>query len=315
MEPNQNLQQNSEPSTKTSAKDFFLNLGTMAALYTIVISLLNLLFRVINVAFPQTLDSYSYYEGSSISFPVATLIIFSPIFVLLMWSLEKIYAIEPEKKHLIIKRWLTYITLFVAGTVLAGDLVVVLYYFIDGQELTAGFLMKVFAVLLVALSVFMYYISDIREKLTKVSQRVWAGITLAVILTSIVLGFTVLGSPGTQRLIKYDNQKISDLQNLQWQIMNYWQTYGMIPEGWTNMMTDHQTQKPYEYKKTGDLNFELCAEFNHKSMMNQKQSLTLMQTEYPTKEGVMRNDNWEHGVGKKCFEKIIDPNKDIKGNL
>ncbi len=156
--------QASSGSSKTSAKDFFLNLGAIVALYTMVVALLNLLFRVINVAFPQTLNTYGYFGSQSISFPVATLIIVFPIFVLLMWLLEKGYVAEPEKRHLAVKRWLSYITLFVAGIILSGDLVTVLYYFIDGQELTGGFLVKVLSVFVVTLMVFMYYISDIKEK-------------------------------------------------------------------------------------------------------------------------------------------------------
>ena len=223
----------SGPSAKTSAKDFFLNLGAIVALYTTVVSLLNLLFTVINTAYPQ-ITAYYYYNSQSISMPVATLIIFFPIFILLMWLLEKSYTAEPEKKHLSIRKWLTYITLFVAGLTLAGDLVTVLYYFIDGQELTTGFILKVLSVFVVILAVFLYYISDIRNKLTKSSQKVWLIISAVIILASIVWGFAVLGSPYTQRLVKYDSQKISDLQNLQYQVISYWQTNGAI----RNMETD-----------------------------------------------------------------------------
>src|SRR5579872_6388966 len=168
MEPNTINNQNQpavQTKPKASAKDFFLNLGTIVALYTTVISLLNLLFTVINRAYPQV-TTYSYngtYYGSSsssISWPVAVLIIFFPIFILLMWLLERSYHIEPEKKHLGVRKWLTYITLFIAGLTLAGDLVTVLYFFIDGQELTTGFLLKVFVVLVITAAVFFYYISD-----------------------------------------------------------------------------------------------------------------------------------------------------------
>lgn len=303
------MEQNN-PSTssgRASARDFFLNLGAIVALYTVVVSLLNLLFRVINVAFPQTLNTYSYFGSQSISMPVATLIIFFPIYILLMWVLEKGYKVEPEKKQLAVRRWLSYITLFIAGLALAGDLVTVLYYFIDGQELTSGFLLKVLSVFVVALMVFMYYISDIRNRLNPKSQKLWLGVSLIIILASIIWGFAFLGSPRTQRLIKYDNQKISDLQNLQYQVINYWQVNGMVPEKWTDTMLDIQTGRPYEYKKTGSMTFELCAEFNKGSMMNQNQYPAIRDASYPVKGGMMSNDNWQHDMGRKCFERLIDP--------
>lgn len=209
MEPNQ-IQKTPSMSSgqaKTSAKDFFLNLGAIVALYTVVVALINLLFTVINTAFPKITNAYQYFGSSSISFPVATLIIFFPIYVLLMWILEKGFMTEPDKRHVNVRRWLTFITLFIAGLVSAGDLVTVLYYFLDGQELSTAFLLKALVVLLVACGVFMYYISDIRNRLSSLSRKIWLGIALVFVIASIIWGFVVIGSPRTQQLFKYDIQK------------------------------------------------------------------------------------------------------------
>ena len=59
------------------------------ALYTLVVSLINLLFTVIDTIYPKVTAGYNYMGSSSISWPVATLIIFFPIFILLMWLMEK----------------------------------------------------------------------------------------------------------------------------------------------------------------------------------------------------------------------------------
>src|SRR3989344_6890757 len=189
-----------ETQTKTTAKDFFINLGAIVALYAVVISLLNLLFRVINQAYPQ-ISSYDYYGSSSISWPVAMLVVIFPVFALLMWLLEKGYAVEPEKRQLAVKRWLTYITLFIAGIALIGDLVAVLYYFIDGRELTTGFLLKILSVLVVTAMVFLYYLSEIRGKLNSWSRKIWLAVAFLAVLVSIIWGFSVLGSPRTQQLL------------------------------------------------------------------------------------------------------------------
>lgn len=304
---------------KTSAKDFFLNLGAIVALYTVVVSLLNLLFTVINNAYPQitSYNNYGYSYGSqSISFPVSTLIIFFPIFILLMWLLERDYKTEPEKKHLNVRRWLTYITLFVAGLTLAGDLVTVLYYFLDGQELTAGFLLKVLSVFIVISMVFFYYISDIRNKLTSMHRKVWLGISLILILGSIIWGFAVLGSPRTQQLIKYDEQKVTDLQNINREVQNYYQMKNVLPETLPDLSgsntyfvipVDQQTKKPYEYKKTGNLTYEVCAEFN-KASTQQKGGYTM-----PTYGGDGFGNFWTHPVGRYCFTQTINPNIYQKG--
>ena len=107
-------------------------------------NLINLLFTTIDKVYPPTTNFY--YNESYISWPVASLIIFFPVYVLLMWLLEKSYITEPEKRNLGVRKWLTYATLFFAGLTIAIDLVTLLYCFIDGQELTAGFLLKVLIV-------------------------------------------------------------------------------------------------------------------------------------------------------------------------
>src|SRR3989344_1993039 len=103
----------SNPSGRASAKDFFLHLGSIVALYVVVGNFINLLFKIINQSFPEVV-SYSYYfgGGSQISLSVATLIIVFPIFVLLSWTTHQTYEQSPEKKSLSVRKWLTYITLF-----------------------------------------------------------------------------------------------------------------------------------------------------------------------------------------------------------
>ena len=199
--------------------------------------------------------------------------------------------------------WLTFFSLFVAGIILVGDLVMVLYKFLDGQDLTAAFLLKALVVILVTGGVFGFYLQDIRDRVSPGKRKMWAIGAGVIIIISIILGFGILGSPQNQRLIRQDNQKITDLQNLQWQVISYWQMNGEIPESWPNMIADSQTDKPYEYKKTGAMTFELCAEFNRESATDQNYAIRL---EYP-KGGMMQNDNWSHSVGRHCFEKVIDP--------
>jgi hypothetical protein len=287
---------------KTSAKDFFLNLGAIVALYTVVISLLNLLFTVINRAYPQ-ITSYDFTSSSNISWPVSVLIIFFPIFILLSWFLEKGFKSEPEKRNIPVRKWLTYITLFVSGIVLAGDLVSVIYYFIDGQEVTTGFLLKVAAVFVVILGVFLYYISDIRGKLTTTSQRIWAILAAIVIIASISWGFLILGSPHTQQLYKLDNHKVDDLLSISYQIESYYNLRNSLPASldelskanFSTQLLDSQTGKSYEYVKTGNTKYSLCAEFN-KASPDAKQSVTR-----PV-------GSWTHAAGHVCFDLVVNQN-------
>ncbi len=293
------------------AKDFFINLGAVIALGVFVGNLINLLFTVINRAYPVT-TGYNYYGSYSISFPVAALIIVFPIYILLMWLLEREYAQEPERRYVGIRKWLTYITLFLAGFATAGDLITVLYYFIDGRELTAGFIMKALSVLVVALAVFFYYISDAMGRLNSTSRKVWSWVAFVVILGSIVWGFSVLGSPRTQQLLKYDAQKINDLQNFQSEIEAYFSANNSLPDSLESLETsrhfflnkDPQSGKSYEYKKTGNLSYELCAEFNKTSSENNDSNSNMtIPVKYP-----YGTASWVHEAGRYCFTQTVNPN-------
>ncbi len=298
MEPNQKL--------KTSAKDFFLNLGAFVALYVVVVYVLQLLFTVIDAAYPLITSGYNYSGSQSISWPVATLIIFFPIFIFLQWFLAREFTREPERKNVSVRKWLTYITLFLSGLTLAIDLVTVLYSFIDGQELTTGFLLKVLMVFIVALSVFLYYIADVRGKLTNTSRMVWRVVALVIVLGSIVWGFAVLGSPRTQQLLKYDEQKVSDLQNINSDIQSYYQQKNVLPLEIIDLVqnssymtvpaVDAQTNQPYEYIKMSDTSYELCAVFNKASDIN---NTMVAQYSY--------GQTWNHPAGRYCFLETLTP--------
>lgn len=295
---------------KTTAGDFLLNIGAIIILYTIVSSLLNLLFTITEIAYPQINNDYYYYPNSShsISWPVSILIILFPIFVSIMYFLEKSYAQNPEKRNIGIHKGLTYITLSIGSIILIGDLITVIYYFIDGQELTTGFLLKIFSVLVVTLVVFLYYIADIRNTLTLSKRKIWLSVSVLIVVASIVWGFSVLGSPRTQQLLKYDQQKTNDLQSVKSEVENYYRNKGILPGTLTDLSDsyyyyktkDQQTGKLYEYTKKSDRNYELCAEFNKDSKDMDKTSPGL---------GIRKSlydNSWSHPAGRYCFKQVIN---------
>ncbi len=299
--------------SKLTPKDFFLHLGMMVGFYAVVIALLNLLFRVINVAWPQV-TQYDYQPSSSISLQVAILVIVFPLFVILSILVGRSYLAEPEKRQLWVRRWLLVLTLFVAGIALAVDLITLIYYFLDGQELTMAFILKALAVLVVAGAVFGYMLQDLRDRL-KMGGRVWVIVAALVLIASIVAGFSVIGSPRTQRLRRYDDQKISDLQNIQWQVINYWQQKGRLAKDLKELsdpLTDQvipkdpQTGKNYVYKLGEGKAFELCANF---SLESQKFSTTKENFARPYYVGNPMSENWQHAAGQVCFQRVIDPER------
>lgn len=311
---------------KITAKDFFLQLGTMATLYAGAIALINLLFRVIDTAFPRIPEYASYYYTSSpISLPVATLIIVFPIFLVLSWVIQKNYQADPSLREGLLRKWLVYITLFVAGIIIAADLITLVYQFLDGQEITKGFLLKVVAVLAVAGSVFGYYLQDLRNTLTSRNRTIWRALAGILVVGSIIAGFAVLGSPSTQRALRHDSERVMHLENIQWQVISFWQQKEALPNtlddlaknqlsGW-NIPLDPETGAKYEYIKTGLLAFNLCATFNRPTPENINYGYgggiypaMPMRATMSSEPAMIKGQNsWQHEAGHQCFTRTIDP--------
>ena len=300
-------------NTKITAKDFFLHLGVIVTFYASTIALITLLFEVVNFAYPRITNAYQYYFPS-ISFQVATLIVAFPLFLFLSWLLQKTYVSDPSLREAPLRKWLSYVTLFVAGGVVAGDLVTVIYMFLDGQELTAGFLLKVLVLLVVAGAVFLYYLREIRNQISENERNIWRIVSIVLVLGSIILGFMVIGSPASQRERRYDNQRANDLQALQWQVVNYWQQKEVLPESLEDLKdpfsgfqvpTDPKTETPYEYRKTGPLSFELCAIFDRPSLQGADSSTA--RPMYAPEISMRVPETWQHEAGRQCFERTIDP--------
>jgi len=300
-------------TSKFNPKDFFLWLATMIALYVSVVSFIVLLFQYINVLFPDDLVQYYDPYSGPIRISIASLFVFFPIYVGLTRLLNQEIRKEHEKIEIGIRKWLIFLTLFVSGLTILIDLVVLVNTFLGG-EITTRFILKVFGILLVFGAVFGYYVCDLRgrwEKDQKTSVRI-GGIVSFVILATVIAGFFVIGSPQSAREIRLDQQRISDLQNIQWQIVNFWQLKERLPEsldeiedplsGWMNPR-DPQTNELYEYEKTGDLTFRLCATFNAESQRPTEAAAMPVRTYGGVEE------NFQHGVGRECFDRTIDPER------
>jgi hypothetical protein len=300
---------------KVTPKDFFLWAGAMIAIYSSVFALLALLFQYINYAFPDAL-SYSYMDPFSggIRFAMATLIVMVPVAVIIMRFIRRDIMETPAKSDLWIRRWILVLTIFVAGLAVVGDLITLINYFLGG-DVTMRFVLKVLVLFLVAGAVFLHFLADFRGYWTANPGRarmVAYGAGLVVVL-AIAAGFFIMGSPSQVRLYRFDSQKVSDLQNIQWQIVNYWQQKESLPvtlqeiedplSGWM-LPKDPQTGADYVYKRNSPLDFALCATFNADSKDARASSEAMPVRAYGTLEG-----NFEHGKGEVCFDRSIDPQR------
>lgn len=145
------------------ARDAFVYLVLFSTLYVSAYHLGSLLFDIINTAFPDAVDGDEHsYRRMSMRWSIASLIVAFPVFVYMSWLVGRDLTADPNKRHSKVRRWLTYLTLFVAASVLIGDLISLVYNLLGG-EMTTRFLLKVLVVAFIAGTIFYYYLSDLRR--------------------------------------------------------------------------------------------------------------------------------------------------------
>lgn len=300
---------------KTTPKDFFLWAGAMVSLFGSIGAFIGLVFDYINYAFPDPLAYYASnpYE-SGVAYEMSSFIILGALCLILMRIIHRNIQKDPTRADIWVRRWALFLTLFVAGAAIAIDLIVLLTSFLNGEELSTRFLLKVAVVLLVAAAGFMHFLADLRGYWTanpKLSMRVSIGVGMLGIL-AVVAGFFILGTPSHARLIRVDQDKVNDLQNIQSQVVSYWQAKQKLPQSLTELNdsisgfsvpSDSQTGAPYEYQTTGTYGFRLCATFNASSAANYGSPV------YGKPYGVENQDNWAHAAGHVCFDRTIDPTR------
>jgi len=149
-----------------SAREAFQYLVLFATLYTSAYYLGDLVFDFINLAFPDPSRPegryvYEEYARGSIRWSVSALIVAFPVFLYTSWLTNRAIERDPVKRASKIRRWLTYVTLFIAATALIGDVTTLVYNLLGG-ELTVRFVLKVVTVALIAGTAFTYYLRDLR---------------------------------------------------------------------------------------------------------------------------------------------------------
>ncbi len=300
-------------SVRFSPKDFFLQLAVFVSMYVSVVTLLILLFEYINIFFPDEFIRYTGSYSGAMRFSIASLIVVFPIFIFLTRILNQDFRKNPEKRESGIHRWLIFLTLFVAGLTLVIDFIALINIFLNG-DITARFVFKSATVLIVIGGAFAYYFYDIKGKWwknEKLSKNIgW--VISSIVLVSVFSGFFIIGSPQSQRLLRFDQAKINDLSNIQWQIVQYWQQKKKLPQNLSNLNDsilgfriprDKQNDEEYSYKTLEILTFELCATFNLES----KKEWDPQRSEPSSIYFGSKQNNWQHKKGYQCFERKIDP--------
>src|SRR5262245_61650780 len=153
------------PRPYLDARDAFLYLLLFATLYTTAYHLGQLVFLLIDQVWPDP-ASLKYPQRQefirmAMRFSIASLIVATPVFGYLSRLTSREVRTDPAKRNSKVRRWLTYVTLFIASAVLIGDVIALVYNVLSG-ELTLRFILKMLTIAVIAGGTFTFYLWDIR---------------------------------------------------------------------------------------------------------------------------------------------------------
>ncbi len=147
-------------------------------------------------------------------------------------------------------------------------------------------------------------------------MKYYAYTIIAIVAAAIVAGFFIVGSPNYARLLQQDDRRVSDLQMIQSEILNFWMNKAKLPKMLSelndsikgfNVPKDPVTGADYSYKITAPESFQLCAVFAKPGLNSQnvlgRPVPASAPAIYPIPYG---QENWQHGSGQTCFDRKID---------
>jgi hypothetical protein len=298
------------PPDMGSARDAFFHLLSFTALTSTVVSLIFLFFDYLNRLLPDpAFPDYAINDVSSIRWELAVLFVAFPLFVWMAFVLQKEFAAHHEKLASGVRRWLTYLTLFVTACTLVGDLIALIFSLLQG-EITLRFLLKILTILVLTGMPFLYYFRVLKlapESYARSTiHRMFLGLSCAVVAVAVVWGFLITGGPLRGRSERFDEQRLNDLRSIQGEISTIvfgsdrYVTPGQrpvlkkpIPKTLEDAaaqavyqrlsIADPETSEPYEYTIVSDHAFRLCAVF----AFERREQYDIF---------------WDHPVGNHCYD-------------
>jgi hypothetical protein len=190
---------------------------------------------------------------------------------------------DPSRREAPVRRWLTYLSMLIAASVVIGDIITFLAYLLQG-EITMRFVLKVLVVFILAAGVFWYYLTSLRPERP---ERAFAYAACAAAAAGIALGFSLLGSPGHQRDIGADRKRVEHLRAIAAELHVRGGTAPASLEGLNSPRFDPVTGAQYDYRPLEGTRYELCAVFGAPSQAESRQLAF-----------------WRHQAGRQCF--ILD---------
>ena len=153
------------PRGSVTARDTFLYAILFTALLFASGYLIALVHSLLDIWLPDAADSDYVRRGaeSSIRWAIAVLIVSVPVYVWLSIVTDRRARSDPGHARSPVRKWLTYLALFISALVIFADLTYVIYAFLNG-EITLRFILKAGAIAGISGLIFLHYLRTVEGR-------------------------------------------------------------------------------------------------------------------------------------------------------
>lgn len=250
-----NIKETPEAEGASTGKDALYNFGLFLTLMLSIGTFLIMLFNAIDAKFPDVLNNnYSVVGMSSEqAIMIATLVVVFPLFLIFAFLISKEIKKNSLKKDIAIRKSVVYTLLVASVVTVIGTLIATIYTWLLGST-TNSFLLKAAVIVLVSIILFFYFYYSLKRDYVKETfiPNIIAILSAILIVAGIIWSITMLGTPSKTRMVKLDEQKLQDIQNLKYNIQSYVQSRNKLPSKLEDLdekssIIDKETRNVYEY--------------------------------------------------------------------
>lgn len=153
------------PRPQLTARDVFVYALLFTALTSTAVHLVQLIHAILDLWLPDPADNQYFAQRATrnLRWAIAFLVVFTPLFAWMTLFAEREQKRDVGHSRSLVRKWLTYLALFVSALTFCGDFVYVVYHFLAG-EMTLRFILKAVAVAGVSGAIFFFYLRDVEVR-------------------------------------------------------------------------------------------------------------------------------------------------------
>ncbi len=269
--------------------------------YMCLSSVWSILYSLIDLKYPDAVNAISNYGQSGFSgsgvvydafaFPLAMVVVSSVTALFLaFWLISKFQQnknLRPERLYLFMQT-----LVYIGGAIMAfSGFVYVVYSWLYGNLPIAVFMKGGVALVIVGMiATYFALVADGKNPRETMISKVFATLLVAVTLFTLVFSFSVIGTPKEARLYRLDSITLQNVQNIKNEIDNQSQNFGkriFNLSDITNAYVASSLKKTDMTLKVTDADYTLCANFNS----NMPQTINWENGD----------KSWDYHTGNSCF--------------